>query len=237
MTNFSIATTERLRNIVETTCFENEQWTKNFNNNGQHDCGEFIQSILEHLWSHPATPPALKEKLFGGLCQNTLCCSCGYEEELQVQDMPEVVPIQVKGESIQACLDDYFAAEYVNWSCPQCNNSPVLRKSFIIEEPKTLILQLMRYRYEDFQQVISKMSDVINCPTSIMMPNGISYSLNSVINHIGDHTKSGHYNMVLRDQVTNQFTLIDDCAVSKVENMNQEMDQMSYVFTYEKTEQ
>ena len=151
--------------------------------------------------------------------------------------MPEVVPIQVKGESIQSCLDDYFAAEYVNWNCPKCKNSPVLRKSSIIEEPKTLILQLMRYKYEDFQQVLVKMSDAVYCPTSIMMPNGISYSLISVINHIGEHTKSGHYNMVLRDQVTSQFTLIGDYAVSKVENMNQEMNQMSYIFIYEKTEQ
>ena len=78
MTNFTVATTERLRSIVEAKCFENEQWTKNFNNNGQHDSGEFIQSLLEHLWSHHATAPALKDEVFGGLCQNTLCCNCGY---------------------------------------------------------------------------------------------------------------------------------------------------------------
>ena len=237
MTNYTLATTERLRSIVETKCFEKEQWTKNFNNNGQHDSGEFIQSLFEHLWSHQATPPALKDEVFGGLCQNTLYCNCGHEEELQVQYMPEVIPIQIKGNSIQSCLDDYFAAEDVKWSCPQCKLSPVLRKSSVIEGPNTLILQLMRYKYEDVKQILVKISDAVNCPESVWMPNGISYSLISVINHIGEETKSGHYNMVLCDQVTHQSILLDDCVVSKVENLNQEINRLSYIFIYRKNNQ
>ena len=237
MTKYTVASTERLRIIVETKCFENDQWNKNFNNNGQHDSGEFIQSLLEHLWSHPATPPAIKDEVFGGLSQNTLCCRCGHEEELQVQYMPEVISIQVKGESIQSCLDDYFAEEDVKWSCPKCKLSPVLRRSSVIQEPKTLILQLMRYKYEDVKQILVKISNAINCPESVLMPNGISYSLISVINHIGEDTKSGHYNMVISDQVTRKSILVDDCAVSKVENLNQEINKVSYIFIYRRNDQ
>ena len=237
MTNYSVATTERLRCIVETKCFENRQWSKNFNNQRQHDSAEFLQSSLEHLWADPSTPGALKEEVFGGLSQNSLVCECEHEEELQVQHMPEVIPIQIKGDSIQSCLNDYFAPEHVEWNCPSCKRSPVLRKSKIIAEPNTLILQLMRYKYDEIGQNVMKLSGEVNCPANLVIPNGLSYTLISVINHIGENTKSGHYHMVLHDQNCGQFTLIDDCAVSKVEDFNQEMNKLSYIFIFRKNYQ
>ena len=56
MKNGTIASTEKTRSIVKQKCFENMQWTKDFNNNKQHDSGEFIQSLLEHFWNEPEIP-------------------------------------------------------------------------------------------------------------------------------------------------------------------------------------
>ena len=126
LTNYSFASTEKIRAIVKDKCFEKRQWIKNFSNNKQHDSGEFLQSLLEHLWNESVTEISLRDKVFGGLSQNILSCKCGREEELQVQHMPEVIPLQIKGGSIQSCLDDFLAAEDVDWNCHSCISSRVL---------------------------------------------------------------------------------------------------------------
>ena len=59
--------TQRLRTIVMTKCFESDQTTRKFNNNMQFDCVEFIQSLLEHFWKELPIIDSLNEAVFGGL--------------------------------------------------------------------------------------------------------------------------------------------------------------------------
>ena len=70
--NFSESSTSRLRYLVQSKCFEAGQWTKNFDDNRQHDSGEFIHSMLEHLFQEDKLPIGFRDQAFGGLCQNTL---------------------------------------------------------------------------------------------------------------------------------------------------------------------
>jgi ubiquitin C-terminal hydrolase len=147
--NFSTTSTEKIRSIVQHRCFEAGQWTKSFDDNKQHDTGEFLLSLFEHLWNEEEIPISFKEKLFGGLCQNTLKCTCGYNEELQVHPLPAVIPIQTIGENIQTCFESYFLSEEVDWECPKCPRSKVRKHSLLIAEPKVLILQLMRYNFDE----------------------------------------------------------------------------------------
>ena len=147
--NETTATTDNLRTLVTKKCFENRQWTKSFDDNQQHDCAEFIRSLLEHFWSESVVPISLKDLAFGGLSQNTLSCVCGFEEELQLQPMPEIIPVQIHGESIQSCLDDYLSPENIEWNCPRCSNSKILKRTSVIVEPNIIILQLMRYKYDE----------------------------------------------------------------------------------------
>ena len=62
--------------------------------------------------------------------------------------MPEIIPVQIHGESIQSCLDDYLSPENIEWNCPRCSNSKILKRTSVIVEPNIIILQLMRYKYE-----------------------------------------------------------------------------------------
>ena len=229
--NGTIASTEKTRSIVKQKCFENMQWTKDFNNNNQHDSGEFIQSLLEHFLNEPEIPQNLKDLIFSGLSQNTLSCPCGNKEELPVQHLPEVIPIQVKGRTIQACLDDFLAPEDIEWKCPICTSSRVLRNISIIVEPTVFIFQLMRYKYDEDSDKVIKINDRVKCPKQLILPSGSTYSLISTINHIGEDTRSGHYNIVLFD---GQCVLIDDAVISNVENFDQDFSRLSYIFTYRK---
>ena len=227
--NFTTTTTENIRTIVKMKCFENGQWTKNFNNNRQHDCGEFIHSLLEHFWNEPIVPLSLRDLVFGGLSQNTLSCPCGIEEKLQIQPLPEIIPIQIKGPSIQSCLDDYLAPENIEWNCPRCSNSTVLKKTSIIMEPNTIILQLLRYNYDEVKHKILKNHGKVNCLDQITLPSGKKYSLISAIIHIGEDTRSGHYQIVLYD---GQFTLLDDSEITNSEDF--EMKKLAYILIYKK---
>ena len=156
MRNYTVASTEKIRAIVKDKCFKNRQWIKNFSNNKQHDSGEFLQSLLEHFWTESVMDNSLRDEVFGGLSQNILSCKCGREEELQVQHIPEVIPLQLKGGSIQSCLDDFMAVEDIEWNCPSCISSIVLRRMVIIAEPQTIILQLMRNKYDEVRRRINK---------------------------------------------------------------------------------
>ena len=141
--------TNRLRTILKTKCFEAGQLTRNFSNNRQHDAAEFIQSLLEHLWHENKNIPSLKEQLFGGLCQDVLECECRGRVESPVQNMPEIIPLQLNGQSIQSCLNSFFSPSEINWKCPNCGRGKVVKRTSIILEPFTLMLQLMRYKVDE----------------------------------------------------------------------------------------
>jgi uncharacterized UBP type Zn finger protein len=230
--NFSKSSTAKLRNIVQSKCFEASQWTKSFDDNKQHDSGEFLNSLLEHLWDEENVPTNLRDKLFGGLCQNTLHCECGYTEELQVQYLPDVIPIQISNESIETCFENYFSPEEIKWNCPKCPKSTVRKTSSLITEPGVLILQLMRYKYDDKQQKVIKLQQKVISPSRLILQKGTEYSLHSVINHLGENTQSGHYNLVLFNSEAKKRILLDDSTISYIDDSQEEMKKMSYVCIY-----
>ena len=63
----SSRSTEKLRTNVMTKCLMSEQTNKNYNNNKQFDCVEFMQSLLEHFWKEQPQDEAIDEKVFGGI--------------------------------------------------------------------------------------------------------------------------------------------------------------------------
>ena len=102
------------------------------------------------------------------------------------------------------------------------------KKTRIIQEPSTLILQLMRYSFDKSTNEALKLSDSVACPVRITLPSGTIYSLNSITNHIGEDTKSGHYNVILHDRNNDNFVLLDDSAISIVDSIN-EVSKVSYI--------
>ena len=230
--NFSTSSTAKIRNIVQSKCFEGSQWTKSFDDNKQHDSGEFLNSLLDHLWDEENISTNLRETLFGGLSQNTLQCECGYIEELQVQHLPDVIPVQISNESIQTCFENYFSPEEISWNCPKCPKSTVNKISSLITEPDVLILQLMRYKYDDTQDKVIKIHQKVISPPRLILEKGIEYSLHSVINHLGENTQSGHYNLVLFDSETKKCILLDDSTISYADDSQEEMKTLSYICIY-----
>jgi hypothetical protein len=230
--NFSEASTKKLREIVKLKCFESGQLSKEFDNNEHHDSGEFMQSLFEHFQNeHEDRNESLIENLFGGISQDILSCCCGNRVELAPQHMSQIIPIQIIGQSVQNGLEEIFNADTISWECPKCHSLTVEKRLSIVQEPRTLILQLMRYSFDAAKNEASKETDPVACPNNILLPNGTSYSLHSVINHIGEETNSGHYNVILHDKYANNFVLLDDSNIS-ILNDSHDMNDLSYIFIY-----
>ena len=66
---FSRNSTARFRYLTKKMCIEAGQSTHNFSNNEQHDVGEFLSSLLEHIFKDSKIFKNFDEKIFGGLWQ------------------------------------------------------------------------------------------------------------------------------------------------------------------------
>ena len=105
---FSKVSTQRLRYLTKRRCIELGDFRKNFSDNKQHDAGEFCSSILPLIFRDSVKYPNFDEHVFGGVWKSMLTCTCGDVKELAVEKMPEIIPVEIYGETIQQCLDHYF---------------------------------------------------------------------------------------------------------------------------------
>ena len=213
-------------------CLVAEQTNRNFNNNKQYDCVEFLQSLFEHFWKEQPWNENIEDRVFGGLIQESLQCKCGNIKKLPIQKMTEVMHLQVKGKSTQNCLDEFLSRQEVESKCPACNGTQCEKTVEILCTPSTIILHLLRFLYDENLDATLKLDCPIFCPSLLTLPNGSTFILNSVINHIGESSTSGHYNIVLFDEEHNKLILLDDSQITEDIVFDQDMAQNSYVATY-----
>ena len=88
--------------------------------------------------------------------ETILTCTCGDVNELAVEKMPEIIPIELYGETVQQYLNHYFLQENVEKSCSKCYSNIAVKTSSIVIEPQTLIIQLNRYEYGREQKITTK---------------------------------------------------------------------------------
>ena len=141
--------------------------------------------------------------------------------------------IPISGNSTQSCLDAFLSNEEVHRICPNCKSPKSLKSFEITLPPSTLIMQLMRFSFDDSTKKTSKLHMPITCPITIYLKNCGMYQLNSVINHIGETSTNGHYNILLNDPVNKQFILVDDTNIDYNVNIDI-VDDMCYVVSYTK---
>ena len=91
----------------------------------------------------------------------------------------------------------------------------------------------MRYKYDETQQKVKKIhSEVVSSP-NLILKHGTTYFLHSIINHNGENTQSGHYNVLLFQKESGQAILLDDVNISNIEDgYQQELETLSYICVY-----
>ena len=223
--------TQLLRRIVTIKCSESGEISRIFDNDMQCDCVEFLQSLFEHFWKEQSIPSTLNESVFGGLFQESFLCECGKKETKFIQRLPDVISVPIKGETVQNCLDCYLSSEQIEKKCQFCPSLKSFKSIDIIVPPSTLIIHLNRFTYDEKTKTTKKLHVPVSSPLALSFKNEKMYGLNAVINHIGESSSSGHYNIMLVDKLTRRFILVDDLEIScnpVIDNLNR----ISYVVVY-----
>ena len=214
-------------------CLESGQTNRNFNSNKQFDCVEFLQSLFEHFWKELPISATLNETVFGGLCQESFLCECGNIVKRPIEGLPDIISVSIKGDTIQTCLDSYLSQEQIERKCSICSSLKCWKSLEIIIPPSTLILQLKRFSYDRISETTTKLHAPVSCPVALSIEGKTMYQLNAVINHMGEDTGSGHYNILVVNEDQKSFMLVDDLEISRIPISN-DMDDVSYVVVYVK---
>ena len=143
-----------------------------------------------------------------------------------------MTPLQ--GQSIESCLINFLSDESIKHDCTKCGNQNAVKTIEMITEPSTLIIQLKRYTYDVKEGEIIKRQDDIECPKSLAMPSGSTFTLSSIVNHIGPSPTDGHYNVLLHDHMNDCFVLLDDLNISYDMNINSDIRKLCYIVVYTK---
>ena len=104
-----------------------------------------------------------------------------------------------------------------------------------VRNPKTLIIQLSRFEYEKKLRRSVKKHDSIMIPDKIDLPCGTTYSLLSIINHIGETPNSGHYTCLL-PEASEDFIEVDDMQVRRPVKQTKQITRTAYILSYSKIE-
>ena len=79
-----------------------------------------------------------------------------------------------------------------------------------------------------------KRQDEIQCSKSLTLPSGSTFTLSSIVNHIGPSPSDGHYNVLLYDHLNDGFVLVDDLNISYIMNINSDIKKLCYIAIYTK---
>ena len=142
--------------------------------------------------------------------------------------------------TVQAALDNYFAAEIVECNaepCTRCGCVRFWKKESVTITPDVLILCLKRWATHETPLLHTVLV------TDVITFQGIEYHLRSVIVHLGESAQSGHYITVAKHTTeSNSWWIYDDesrreASVDERSTMGTYFQQNmnSYVITYEKS--
>ena len=202
--------------------------------NMQFDWLEFLESLLEHFWKESSVPDTLNESIFGGLIQESFyCAECKNIEKHPIQRLPDIINISIEGKTVQTSLDSHFITELVEKRCSKCPSVNSWKSQEIIVSPSTLIIQLKRFAFNEMTRVTKKLHVPVSSPVTLSLNSKNTYQLNAVVNHIGENSTSGHYNILLADEQHNRFILVDDLKISNILDSDH-FDALSYVVLYTK---
>ena len=189
-------------------------------------------SIIKHLFEDSISYQSFDEKMFGGLWQTFLKCSCGEITEKEIVKMSEVLPLEIYGSNIQQCLNRFFTPEYIERTCPSCSSKFCEKSVNIVLEPSTMIIQLKRYEYDRDEDAICKKHNKIIFPIKLKLPKGSSYSLCSAISHIGSSPSEGHYNVLMYNSCEDTFVMLDDTSIEFSDKIPEDIEKLVYIITY-----
>ena len=164
-------------------------------------------------------------------CSNA---SCNMSEQLQVEALSEIVPIEFTDLTLESCIEQFFSPEEIERRCDHCETQRSTQVTSFIQDPETLIFQLNRFKYSQLDNRVQKIHEQLFFPMEINLPSGSDFKLEATVNHIGETADAGHYTCLVVDQTNSRCYLVDDSSVSPISAMDEEISKQVYLLFYSK---
>ena len=103
-----------------------------------------------------------------------------------------------------------------------------------VQEPKTLVLQLNRFKFNQVDNRVMKIHEPLLFPQEVTLPSGTSFKLVATVNHSGETADAGHYTCLVVDQHTGSCFLVDDTSVSPSVITDEDISRQVYLLFYTK---
>ena len=234
--NFTVTSSDELRSTVHNCCRNSGQISRTFEDKNQHDAGEYLTSIFEHMFNNLAPSFNIDEQIFGGIIQEALVCRCGHIKQLPMEKLPEILTVGINGLNIQECVNNYLKYEEIEANCDICQNKTLIKKTEMISEPSTLIIQLKRFAYVQELGKTIKRREKIKVTKNIRIPDGSTYTISTIVHHYGEKADEGHYNILVYNASNDTFILVDDLHLNLDVEITEDLESSSYIFVYIKNE-
>ena len=202
-----------------------------FDNNGQHDAGEFLYFLLDIL---ETSIPNLQHTYTYKTKLLIICQQC--HAEYLLPDSTDIflrlffssdkTAVQSNGIiqrncTLQELIDHNWEPKEHEKHCVKCGGE-ALRKENIIESPKVLFILIMRNINGE-----EKIKTPVQ-PSIEIVVNNTFYRLKSIIQHHGSNLNSGHYTTMLN--FNNKWLKCNDRNIEQNKNPN---DSEGYIYMYE----
>lgn len=203
-----------------------------------------INLIANNCWqNYIKNEFSIIKNLFGGLSHITITCSyCGNKSHNF--DFFQVLQLSIPNNAttIYDCLDEFTKEEKVDENnmikCDLCGRfNKSTKQTKLWKLPKILIIQLKRFRVNNYGIINQKINTMIEYPIILNIDN-LKYDLFAVNNHhnIGpfNSINFGHYTSHVINRFDNQWYTFDD--LKKLVETENIINKNAYMLFYIKTE-
>ncbi|VDK74365.1 unnamed protein product [Litomosoides sigmodontis] len=171
-------------------------------------------------------------------CQtvSSLQCNKCKRQSVTFEELAQLsIEVPNKNSTIEDCIRNHFQDVELDgsckWRCPDCESlQTATRRTFLWKLPEILVIHLKRFTFmgDNWQ----KNDSYVTFNTFPLKLQTEYFSLYAVVNHRGS-LNSGHYTATIRNQITKQWLLFDDDAVTPV-NVDSICSKYAFILYFQK---
>ncbi|XP_047465260.1 ubiquitin carboxyl-terminal hydrolase 15-like isoform X2 [Mugil cephalus] len=206
----------------------------------QQDAAEYFEKILR------LTSPEASQIFEGKLTRETTCCKCRTKSGITEQfwNLPlALVDSSSKDYSVEDGIQQFFKSSELigdnQMYCDTCDDQNDATTQYVIRNhPDVLMLLLKRFEFNYYYMKYFKINRVVAVPYSLQIPEGQTYELHAVVDHIGD-LMSGHYTATIKEENGDRWFSFNDTRVTLFDYQpfqmdNTEKSRSAYLLFYRK---
>ncbi|KAJ3011444.1 hypothetical protein HKX48_006839 [Thoreauomyces humboldtii] len=162
---------------------------------------------------------------------------------------------------LKLLVENFFkgGTDPIEWKCTRCGASEARKMYEMRSLPPVILVHLKRFWLEPTTFVVRKRTDEVTIPMRLDLGsyragagkakssspqvasmfqknNGDTYTLRSIVSHLGENSRHGHYVADVYDSKTERWTCFDDNYVTSAEHVSFKRKREAYILAYVRSE-